>query len=162
MSATSFTPVGDGPIAGWYWMRSANYSDSGTWRFANFDRDVLTSSRPLYLFITPLVTQAASGGSGWRARIRVKVTLTCGSSTGTLVDSKITTTNPFPLKTTASSGGVGYQNYASLTINKSKFKCDNGLLKVVITRDSAYTSNGYRPHVAIADSAVTAYWFRAP
>jgi hypothetical protein len=162
MAASSFTPVGDGPIDGWYWMRSSAYSDSGTWRFDSFDRDVLTSSQPLHLVITPLVTQAASGGAGWNARIRVKVLLTCGTSTGTLADAKITTRNPFPLRTTASSGGVGYQNFASLTVSKSKFKCDNGALKVVITRDSTYKSSGYRPHVAVNESAVTAYWFTAP
>jgi len=133
MAATSFTPVGAVQNGDWYWMRAADYSDSGTWQFASFDRDVLTNSNPLHIVLTPLVTQAASGGAGWNARIRVKVTLTCGSSTGTLYDAKKTTTNPFPLKTTASSGGVGYQNFASLTVNKSKFKCDNGLLKVVIT-----------------------------
>jgi hypothetical protein len=162
MAATSFSAVGDGPVEGWYWMRSANYADSGTWRFENFDRDLLTSSQPLYLFITPLVTQGASGGAGWNARIRVKVTLTCPTSTGTLIDSKITTMNPFPLKTTASTGGVGYQNFASVTVSKSKFKCDNGLLKVVITRDPTYKSSGYRPHVAVQEAAVTAYWFKAP
>jgi hypothetical protein len=159
MSATSFTPVGAGPISGWWWMRSAAYSDSGIWRFVAFDRDVIKPGKPLHIVLTPLVTQAAGGGSGWIARIKVKVTLTCGTSTSTMVNTKIMTKNPFPLRTTADSAGVGYQNYAYLTVARSKFKCDNGLLKVIVTRDPTYKSHGFRPHVAINSDAAQLYWY---
>jgi hypothetical protein len=162
MAATSFSPVGDGPIDGWYWMRSATYVDSGTWRFADFDRSVLSSSNPLVVYLTPLVTQAASGGSGWSARIKVKVTQQCASTVVTLANRTIQTTNRFPLKTTASTGGVGYQNYASFTVSKSVFKCATGTVFVVVTRDSTYKVSGYRPHVGINQDAVTLHWYTAP
>jgi hypothetical protein len=162
MSTSSFTPVASGPIAGWYWMRSSSFADSGTWRFADFDRRVLSSSNPLVIVLTPLVTQAASGGAGWKTRIKVKVTQACGSRVNSLTTRSVTTTNPFPLRTTASSGGVGYQNFASFTISKSAFKCDTGTVYVVVTRDPSYRISGYRPHVAIRDDAVVLHWYTAP
>jgi len=155
-----FTTSVTGPILGWYWMRSATYSDTATYSFSAFDPAVLSLDHKMTVYLAPLVTNAESGGAGWGARIKVLVTYlyTGGSKIWT---SKVTLANPFPIQSTLSSGGAGYQTYGSLTLAQSKFTHGPGSLKIQITRDSTYVTSGFHPHVAMNAGALS-IWYRTP
>jgi len=155
-----FTTSVTGAIAGWNWLRSATYSDTATYTFSTFDPAVLSFDHKLGVYLAPLVTNKTSGGAGWGARIHVAVTygFSEGSKTWTY---DVTLTNPFPLQSTLSSGGTGYQTYGSLTLAESKFAGGPGSLKIQITRDSTYITSGFHPHVAVNAGAVS-IWYRTP
>ena len=159
---TTFTPPpGSAAIEGWYWMRQSDFSDVATWTF-DFDPAQLTvGPKTLYLYLEPLVTQAASGGAGWKTRVKVNVTYVAGGKT-VILKKTVNLTNPFPLLTTASSGGIGYQTYGSLKLAKGLFKNGAGTVTVAVLRDSASTTYGYKPHVAVRGEALTAYRYVTP
>ena len=159
---TAFTPpAGGAAIEGWYWMRASDFSDVARWTF-DFDPAQLTvGPKTLYLYLTPLVTQAASGGAGWKTRVKVNVTYVAGGKT-VVMKKTVNLTNPFPLITTASSGGIGYQTYGQLKLPKGLFKNGAGTVTVEVMRDSHSTVSGLKPHVAVRGDALTAYRYATP
>jgi hypothetical protein len=159
--STSFTPPAGAPISGWYWMRSSDFSDVAKWTFDVDPAQLTVGGKSLYLYLTPLVTQAASGGAGWKTRVKVNVTYVAGGTT-TVWKKAVNLVNPFPLVTTAPSGGIGYQTYGSLKLPGSLFKHGAGTVTVDVQRDSTYTTGGYKPHVAVQESALTVYRYVTP
>jgi hypothetical protein len=158
---TSFTPPSGSAISGWYWMRSSDFADVARWTF-DFDPARLTvDGKFLYLYLTPLVTQDTSGGAGWKTRVKVNVTYVAGGKTA-ILKKTVNLTNPFPLVTTASSGGIGYLTYGSLKLSKSLFKNGAGTVTVDVMRDASYAPGGYKPHVAVQEAALTAYRYATP
>jgi hypothetical protein len=160
--STTFTPpAGSTANQGWYWMRASDFSDVARWTF-DFDPAQLTvGPKTLYLYLTPLVTQAASGGAGWKTRVKVNVTYVAGGKT-VVLKKIVNLTNPFPLITTASSGGIGYQTYGTLKLPQALFKNGAGTVTVAVQRDATATVSGVKPHVAVRGDALTAYRYVTP
>jgi hypothetical protein len=158
----AFTP--DGPeLSGWYWLRGA-YTEKATYAFPGFNPSVLTHSQKLAILFAPLVTNKASGGAGWGARIHVTVTYTPSGGGGAHSwNYHVMLNNPFPLQSSmdSSTGGAGYQTYGKLTLTKSQFTHGVGTLVIKVSRDSSYTTYGFHPHVAVNAAAVSA-WYIAP
>jgi hypothetical protein len=157
---SGFAVDASGPIAGWYWMRSTTYSDTATYRFDTFNPSALGYDHKMSVFMAPLVTNTISGGAGWSARVHVTVTYvyTGGSKAWTY---HVTLTNPFPLRSSLDSGGIGYQTYGTLKLNQSQFTHGAGSLRIQVTRDSTYTKYGFHPHVAVNTGAVS-IWYLTP
>jgi hypothetical protein len=161
-TVTSYTPPASGTVIdGWSWMRQSDFSDVATWTF-DFDPAQLTAGgKSLYLYLSPLVTQAASGGAGWKTRVKVNVTYVAGGKE-ILLKKTVTLVNPFPLLTTASSGGIGYQTYGALKLPKALFKNGAGTVSVAVLRDSTYTTLTFKPHVAVRQDALAAFRYATP
>lgn len=157
---SGFTTNVSGSIAGWYWMRSASFGDTATYRFASFDPAVLSYDRKMAVMVAPLVTNETSGGSGWSARVHVTVTYTYAGGSR-VWNYHVTASNPFPLKSSLDSGGVGYQAYGKLTLTKSQFTHGPGTLRIQVSRDAAYHVSGFHPHVAVNSGAVS-LWYLTP
>lgn len=156
ITATSFTVAGGNLVAGWYWMRSPEYTDVATWTFSGFNPSPLLGQR-VYFTLSPLVTQTFSGGTGWTARLRV--TVYYNHSAGTIHWAQsVVTTNPFPVRTVGDSGGLGYQNYGSFGLSGSNFRKGGGTLRVEIRRDPMYSLAGYHPHVALNGDSLKVYY----
>ncbi|MEI8333605.1 MAG: hypothetical protein WCH74_07100 [Chloroflexota bacterium] len=159
---TTFTPPpGSAAIEGWYWMRQSDFTDVATWTFDFDPAQLSVGGKSLYLYLTPLVTQAASGGAGWKTRVKVNVTYVAGGKTINLKKT-VNLTNPFPLLTTASSGGIGYQTYGTLKLPQGLFKNGAGSVTVAVLRDSASTTYGLKPHVAVRGDALAAFRYVTP
>lgn len=97
--AAGFTCNGD-RITGWQWLRSPGHTATWTFRTADF-----RGATRIYLNFAPLVTNGASGGSGFGTSCRVSVT---GATT---TGSSIPLTNAFAPQDPESSNGIGYQCY---------------------------------------------------
>jgi hypothetical protein len=157
-----FTSDGD-PVGDWTWLRGA-YTQKATYTFPGFNPSVLTHSQKLAIMFAPLVTNKASGGAGWGARIHVTVTYTPTAGGGAHSwNYHVTLNNPFPLQSSldSSPGGAGYQTYGKLTLTKSQFTHGAGALVIKVSRDSSYTKYGFHPHVAVNAAAVSA-WYIVP
>jgi hypothetical protein len=147
----------------WTWM-GAGYTEKATYTFSGFDPSDLTHSQKLAIMFAPLVTNKASGGAGWGARIHVTVTYTPTAGGGAHSwNYHVTLNNPFPLVSSNDStpGGDGYQTYGKLTLTKSQFTHGAGALVIKVSRDSSYTKYGFHPHVAVNADAVSA-WYIVP
>ena len=156
LTATSFNMVGGNLISGWYWMRSPGYTDAATWTFSGFNPTAMLGQR-VFFTLSPLVTQAASGGAGWTARL--KATVFYDHSAGTVHWAQsVTTMNPFPLRTVADSSGLGYQNFGSFVLSGSYFRKGAGTLRVEVRRDPMYSLSGYHPHVALNSDSLKVYY----
>ena len=156
----AFTAPGGGSIQGWYWMTSPSYSDKAVYQFDGFDPSALSFDRKLAVMVAPLVTNTTSGGSGWGARLHV--TVTYGYTGGSRVwNYHVLVTNPFPLQSSLDSGGVGYQAYGKLTLNKSQFTHGVGSLRIQVTREASYVTSGFHPHVAVNATALSV-WYLTP
>jgi hypothetical protein len=160
--STTFTaPAGVSANQGWYWMSKSDFSDVATWAFDFDPAQLNVGGKTLYLYLTPLVTQAASGGAGWKTRVKVNVTYVAGGKT-VVLKKIVNLTNPFPLITTASSGGIGYQTYGTLKLPQALFKNGAGTVTVAVQRDATATVSGVKPHVAVRGDALTAYRYVTP
>ena len=160
---STYAPPNGTEINNWTWMRSG-YSEKATYTFNSFNPSVLTHSQKLAIMFAPLVTNKASGGAGWGARIHVTVTYTPAAGGGAHSwNYHVTLTNPFPLVSSldSSPGGAGYQTYGKLTLTKSQFTHGAGTLVIRVSRDSSYTKYGFHPHVAVNAAAVSA-WYIVP
>ena len=141
-------------------MRSPSYSDTALYQFDSFDPNALSYDRKMAVMVAPLVTNTTSGGAGWGTRLHVMVTYvyTGGSR---VWNYHVTVANPFPLRSSLDSGGVGYQAYGKLTLTKSQFTHGTGSLRIQVTRESTYVIYGFHPHVAVNRGAVSV-WYLTP
>lgn len=161
LTLTSAVTDAGRPIVGWNWMRSPSYSDEASYLFDDFDPAVLSYDRKMAVVLAPLVTNQTNGGAGWSARVHVTVTYTYPGGSRTW-NYHVTATNPFPLRSSLHSGGVGYQTYGKLTLTKSQFTHGAGSLLVQVSRDSAYSTYSFHPHVAVNKGAVSVWYLTTP
>ena len=98
--ACRFLASGGDPIAGWYWLRDSAYRDEGVWECTGLPVDA-----PLPITLTALVTNRASGGSGYSAPVRVTVTDPAG---GPEWAAQVYLQNPEPIQNPQNSHGAGY------------------------------------------------------
>lgn len=159
--STSYTDPAGGSSTDWIWMRSASFADTATWTFDVDPAQLTVGTKNLYLYVTPLVTQAVNGGAGWRTRAKLSIAYTA-SGTTTTIKKSISLINPFPLLTTAHSLGVGYQTYGSTYLTRGQLNRGAGKITVTLTRDPTYVLNGYKPHVAVKADSVQAFRYAAP
>lgn len=68
LSADSFNSSGD-LIDGWYWLKDAEYGQYGKWTFSDLPTN--TSDEFIYIRFDALVTNKASGGSGYNTDVKV-------------------------------------------------------------------------------------------
>ena len=159
--STSYVDPAGGSSADWVWMRSATFTDTAVWTFDVDPAQLTAGTKNLYMYVTPLVTQAVDGGAGWRTRVKLVVAYTAGGTT-TTIKKLVSLVNPFPLITTAPSSGVGYQAYGSMYVTKSQLNRGAGTLKVTLLRDSTNTVSGYKPHVAVKADSLSIFRYAAP
>lgn len=95
----NFTSNGDN-IAGWHWLRSAGHTATWTFRTSDFQ-----GVSKIYINFAPLVTNGASGGSGFSTSCRVTV------EGGSTINTTIPLSNAFMPQDPADSGGLGYMAY---------------------------------------------------
>jgi len=109
-AADSFTSNGN-LISGWYWLRATGHYAEWTWNAG----ETREPNRDACLNFSVLVTNRASGGSGYECNLRVRVLDLQGNlvTTRTLV-----LDNYFRPINSTNSGGVGYAAYgATCSIN---------------------------------------------
>jgi len=159
--STAYTDPAVGSSTDWVRMRSASLADTAAWTFDVDPATLTTASKNLYFYATPLVTQAVSGGAGWRSSVKLSIAYAAGGST-TTITKFIKLVNPFPLLTAAPSGGIGYQTYGSTYLAKSQLNRGAGTLTVTLTRDPTFTINGYKPHVAVKADSLQVFRYTAP
>jgi hypothetical protein len=159
--STAYTDPSGGSSADWTWMRSASFADTATWTFDVDPAQLTAGTKNLYLYVTPLVTQAVNGGAGWRTRVKLSIAYTAGGTTTTIRKS-VSLVNPFPLLTTAHSLGVGYQAYGATYLTRGQLNRGAGTIAVTLTRDPSYVLFGYKPHVAVKADSLQAFRYAAP
>jgi hypothetical protein len=141
LGASGFQSNGD-RIAGWQWLRANGHS--ATW---TFNTSQLAGAKPgsVYLNFAPLVTNGASGGSGYDLACRVTVE---GATSSTLM---LPLSNPFRPTDPEHSSGVGYQVYGhtSSPIPEAVLRGANSITVTV--------SYPFRPnhHLAVNRDAMT-------
>jgi hypothetical protein len=95
-----FGASGSSPIAGWTWLRDDAYRDKGVWECTG-----LPAGAPLPITLATLVTNGASGGSGYSAPVRVIASHPAGGPDWT---AKVYLQNPVPTQNPENSQGRGY------------------------------------------------------
>lgn len=139
-SATAYSSNGT-VISGWAWLR--NFGADASWTFTAANAQAAHSGS-VYLLFTPLVTNKASGGSGYSRTIRV--VLHSDAHNGRTVNRTVRLMNPFRPKDPTDSGGIGYQTYGWVNVPSSIWK---GATAINVT----YTwTKGY--HVAVRQEAL--------
>jgi hypothetical protein len=160
LSATSLAPNDETPsgpcrfnsdgdlISGWYWLRDADYAAYGEWECQGFatDQDVTIN-------LQTLVTNKASGGSGYSSPVKVTYTNPTGDQSQTV---QVYLQNPFTEQSPADSHGVGYPTTGYLVVPRAYLGA-GGALRIRLERFSpnrnhvavnANTLNFQQPHLA--------------
>ena len=126
----------DGDLfASWYWLRDGNYQAYGEWRCAG-----LPQGADLPITLLALVTNQASGGSGYSTPAKLTIT---NPNTEEAEGVQIYLQNPLPEQNPADSGGQGYLASGYLLV-PANFIGSEGSLRLRIERLSP---NPY--HIAV-------------
>lgn len=133
ISADTFASNGDA-IAGWYWLRDSALRHTATWHFSGVPTTTASAKNSrVILRFDPLVTNKASGGSGYDANVLV----TYKGRNGVLYRHLVTMRNLHPeMKDPRDTGGWGYQAQGWTTVPVSRVPA-SGELTVTISRHRA-------------------------
>jgi len=132
-TADTYASTGD-TISGWDWLRDSAYTADSTFTFNGIPRT--TSDGKIYLRLAFLVTNKASGGSGYSTNVRI-------SFPGSRAQNKVVRLeNLTPIQDASDTGGYGYLANGTTFIRANKVP-SSGILQVKITR-----IRGQRKHVA--------------
>jgi hypothetical protein len=135
-------------FSGWYWLRDADYAGYGEW-----DCQGIATDQDVTISLQALVTNQASGGSGYSSPVKVTYTNPGGDQSQTV---QVYLQNPFPEQDPTDSGGVGYPTTGYLVVPHAYLGAD-GTLRLRLERFSpnsnhvavnADTLDFQRPHLA--------------
>jgi hypothetical protein len=118
-------------ISGWYWLRDTALTNVAVWKFSGLPtaKGVAKSNR-IYLRFNTLVTNKASGGSGYNASVWISYI----SAKGKVVKSLITLHNLHPeILDPRNTSGFGYDAYGYLSVPVSSIPT-GGKLAVTMKR----------------------------
>ena len=143
---SDFTSTGT-LIAGWYWLRDSGLTDQATWKFSDLPttKGVAKGNR-VYLRFSSLVTNKASGGSGYNATVWVSYVGAKGKTNKRLV----TLRNLHPeIVDARDTSGWGYEAYGYLAVPVATIPTSGDL--TVVMKRGAMTKR----HVAANADACT-------
>jgi hypothetical protein len=143
VAPTGYQSNGD-LIAGWNWLRAPGHT--ATWTFPS---DQLKTAKPgsIHLNLGALVTNKASGGSGFSATVRLTITGQSLATTRTVF-----LKNPFRPNDPDDSGGIGYAAYgASSSIPTSLLKNVTGPITVAMS----FPHVTRKTHVAVKQDSLS-------
>ncbi|GEM_PF-1006762 len=144
---SSCSTQGDGPIYGWTWLR--NNGDNASWTFELSDQPVNVKSAALNFSM--LVTNQASGGSGFSSSPKVKITDLNGNQLGTVTLHLVNTFRP---KYVGNTVGIGYPASGAI---------ESTLIKQLVSTGKSFIATIQWPapdrnHLAVkCDSVLLAY-----
>ena len=122
-------------ISGWYWLRDADYAAYGEW-----DCQGLATDQDATINLQTLVTNKASGGSGYSSPVKVTYTNPTADQSQTV---QIYLQNPLPEPSPADSHGEGYPTTGYLVVPRAYLGA-GGALRIRLER---FSPNPY--HVAV-------------
>jgi hypothetical protein len=148
VAPSSYSSTGD-PISGWNWLRSSGHT--ATWTFAP---DALATARrgSIHLNLSALVTNKASGGSGFSATVKLLVTAPGIPPLTRTVFLK----NPFKPVDPDDSAGVGYTAYGA---SASILTLARATGPITVTMSWPHVTR--RAHVAVKQDALS-FGYRTP